>query len=63
MTPFSCSLCIFFDELVVKILSSYLCGFRPVDDYNEIASHFAEVIYVHSYNSKLRVFSKLPRMC
>ncbi|CAN4109444.1 unnamed protein product [Withania somnifera] len=27
---------------------------RPVDDYNEIASHFAEVIYVHSYNSKLR---------
>ncbi|KAF3657576.1 putative centrosomal protein of 83 kDa-like [Capsicum annuum] len=27
---------------------------RPVDDYNEIASHFAEVIYVHSYNSRLR---------
>ncbi|KAL3326954.1 hypothetical protein AABB24_037592, partial [Solanum stoloniferum] len=27
---------------------------RPVDDYNEIAYHFAQVIYVHSYNSSLR---------
>ncbi|KAL6191655.1 hypothetical protein ACLB2K_038045 [Fragaria x ananassa] len=26
---------------------------RPVDDYNEIASHFIECIYVHLYNSKL----------
>ncbi|KAH7544666.1 hypothetical protein FEM48_Zijuj01G0010000 [Ziziphus jujuba var. spinosa] len=27
---------------------------RPVDDYNEIASHFIECIYVHFYNSRLR---------
>lgn len=37
--------------------------FRPVDDYNEIAYHFAQVIYVHSYNSSLRVFNKLPCIC
>ena len=29
--------------------------FRPVEDYNEIASHFIECIYVHSYNKKFRV--------
>nr|XP_028947482.1 replication protein A 32 kDa subunit B isoform X2 [Malus domestica] len=27
---------------------------RPVSDYNEIASHFIECIYVHLYNSRLR---------
>ncbi|KAF3452782.1 hypothetical protein FNV43_RR03215 [Rhamnella rubrinervis] len=27
---------------------------RPVEDYNEIASHFIECIYVHFYNSRLR---------
>ncbi|XP_015876480.2 replication protein A 32 kDa subunit A isoform X2 [Ziziphus jujuba] len=29
-------------------------GILPVDDYNEIASHFIECIYVHFYNSRLR---------
>lgn len=27
---------------------------RPVTDYNEIAGHFIECIYVHLYNTKLR---------
>ncbi|GMN52055.1 hypothetical protein TIFTF001_021210 [Ficus carica] len=27
---------------------------RPVEDYNEIASHFIECIYVHFYNSRSR---------
>ncbi|PQQ01703.1 replication protein A 32 kDa subunit B-like isoform X1 [Prunus yedoensis var. nudiflora] len=27
---------------------------RPVNDYNEIASHFIECIYVHVYNSRLQ---------
>ncbi|KAL2586683.1 hypothetical protein AAZV13_13G069600 [Glycine max] len=29
-------------------------SFRPVTDFNEIASHFTDCIYVHLYNSKLR---------
>ncbi|KAL1335382.1 hypothetical protein HN51_064289 [Arachis hypogaea] len=29
-------------------------SFRPVTDFNEIASHFIECIYVHLYNSKLK---------
>lgn len=29
--------------------------FRPVTDFNEIASHFIECIYVHIYNTKSRV--------
>lgn len=31
--------------------------FRPVNDYNEIASHFIECIYVHVYNSRLQVLA------
>ncbi|KAL5549169.1 hypothetical protein UlMin_004400 [Ulmus minor] len=27
---------------------------RPVEDYNEIASHFIECIYVHFYNTRVR---------
>lgn len=42
--------------LVSGFQSCSWCGFRPVDDYNEIASHFIECIYVHIYNSRLRVF-------
>ncbi|XP_004507862.1 replication protein A 32 kDa subunit B isoform X2 [Cicer arietinum] len=29
-------------------------SFRPVTDFNEIASHFIDCIYVHLYNSRLR---------
>ncbi|KAL2960880.1 hypothetical protein AAZX31_17G060800 [Glycine max] len=29
-------------------------SFRPVTDFNEIASHFSDCIYVHLYNSRLR---------
>lgn len=29
-------------------------SFRPVIDFNEIASHFIDCIYVHLYNSRLR---------
>ncbi|TKY54566.1 Replication protein A 32 kDa subunit B [Spatholobus suberectus] len=29
-------------------------SFRPVTDFNEIANHFIECIYVHLYNSRLR---------
>lgn len=32
---------------------------RPVTDFNEITYHFAECIYVHCYNTKLRVWYKL----
>lgn len=32
-----------------------ICYFRPVTDHNEIAYHFADCIYVHCYNTKLRV--------
>ncbi|CAA0837824.1 Replication protein A 32 kDa subunit B [Striga hermonthica] len=27
---------------------------RPLEDYNEIANHFADCIYVHCYNTKIR---------
>lgn len=27
---------------------------RPLDDYNEIAYHFVECMYVHNYNTKIR---------
>ncbi|MBA0758476.1 hypothetical protein Gotri_021468 [Gossypium trilobum] len=30
-------------------------AFRPVTDFNEIANHFIEGIYVHLYNTNLRV--------
>ncbi|KAK7329782.1 hypothetical protein VNO77_23961 [Canavalia gladiata] len=30
-------------------------SFRPVTDFNEIASHFIDCIYVHLYNSRLRI--------
>lgn len=33
----------------------FLYLFRPVTDFNEIASHFIDCIYVHLYNSRLRV--------
>ncbi|KAK8550113.1 hypothetical protein V6N13_118643 [Hibiscus sabdariffa] len=36
---------------------------RPVTDYNEIANHFIECIYVHLYNTKLRgCMTTQPRM-
>ncbi|XP_015875792.2 replication protein A 32 kDa subunit A isoform X1 [Ziziphus jujuba] len=35
-------------------MSLNVFSIRPVDDYNEIASHFIECIYVHFYNSRLR---------
>lgn len=41
-----------------NILKAYcvaICYFRPVTDHNEIAYHFADCIYVHCYNTKLRV--------
>lgn len=40
---------------VFKFRHCTLCGFRPVEDYNEIASHFIECIYVHVYNNRSRV--------
>lgn len=35
---------------------AYSTNSRPVDDYNEIAHHFAEAIYAYCHNTKLRVF-------
>ncbi|KAG4139755.1 hypothetical protein ERO13_D07G213300v2 [Gossypium hirsutum] len=34
---------------------SFGVAFRPVTDFNEIAKHFIEGIYVHLYNTNLRV--------
>lgn len=34
---------------------------RPVTDYNEIANHFVESIYVHFYNTKSRVLLTLVK--
>ncbi|KAL2338645.1 hypothetical protein Fmac_013091 [Flemingia macrophylla] len=35
-------------------------SFRPVTDFNEIANHFIECIYVHLYNSRMRVSASVP---
>ncbi|KAL8513140.1 hypothetical protein ACS0TY_019357 [Phlomoides rotata] len=34
---------------------------RPITYYNEIAYHFAECMYVHSYNAKVREIPQDPR--
>ena len=33
-------------------------AYRPVTDYNEITNHVIESIYVHFYNTRLRVLIK-----
>ncbi|OIV99788.1 hypothetical protein TanjilG_26126 [Lupinus angustifolius] len=35
-------------------------SFRPVTDFNEIASHFIDCVYVHLYNSKIRLQAGVP---
>ncbi|KAL8527024.1 hypothetical protein ACS0TY_016037 [Phlomoides rotata] len=35
---------------------------RPITDYNEIAYHFAECMYVHSYNAKVRKMQEIPQV-
>ncbi|CDP16981.1 unnamed protein product [Coffea canephora] len=40
---------------VVKGLAFLFCKFRPVTEYNEIANHFADCIYVHCYSTRLRL--------
>ncbi|MBA0878189.1 hypothetical protein Goshw_008083 [Gossypium schwendimanii] len=59
---------LFFDFhfAIVMFLSNFGCcgyfyslkfgvAFRPVIDFNEIANHFIECMYVHLYNTNLRV--------
>ena len=31
---------------------TFICLFRPIEDYNEVPSHFIECIYVHFYNNR-----------
>ncbi|KAI3471768.1 hypothetical protein Pfo_028421 [Paulownia fortunei] len=35
---------------------------RPVSDYNEIANHFADCMYVHCYNTRLRKLQDAPQV-
>lgn len=35
---------------------------RPLEDYNEIAYHFVECMYVHNYNTKIRLQSGGPTL-
>ncbi|PIN06588.1 Single-stranded DNA-binding replication protein A (RPA), medium (30 kD) subunit [Handroanthus impetiginosus] len=35
---------------------------RPVTDYNEIANHFADCIYVHCHNTRLRKLQDAPHV-
>lgn len=45
-----------------RSLIKYAVTIRPITDYNEIANHFADCIYVHCYNTRLRVWSKLIKI-